>query len=63
MEVFMSNEKLETQVTKLETKVDRVTRSNSELRDELTELKNNYSKLVEGVNNRFQLFEKTFRKS
>ena len=59
----MTYENLEAKVLTLETRLNRVTATNSELRDELTELKQHYSNLVEGLNGRFQLFEETLRKT
>ena len=59
----MTDEKLKAKVEQLETRLDKVSKTNSEVRDELAELKRHYTNLIEGVNSRFQLFEKTFRKS
>tara|TARA_R110000824_G_scaffold221541_3_gene408698 strand:+ start:456 stop:647 length:192 start_codon:yes stop_codon:yes gene_type:complete len=59
----MTYEKLENKVSAIETRLNRVTATNSELRDELVELKQHYSNLVEGLNGRFQIFEESLKKS
>ena len=59
----MSYEKLETKVSNLESRLNQVTATNSELRDDIKELKSHYSNLVEGLNGRFQLFEETFKQT
>ena len=48
-----TNQHLEEQVTRLEAHVVALQQSTSVLRDELVELKSHYTKLVEGVNDRF----------
>ena len=59
----MTYEKLENKVSAIETRLNRVTATNSALRDELVELRQHYSNLVEGLNGRFQLFEESLKKS
>ncbi|HAI41041.1 MAG TPA: hypothetical protein DCM40_24495 [Maribacter sp.] len=48
-------------VRELEEKLSKVTVSHSRTRDELVEMKNHYTNLVNGVNKRFELIENTFR--
>tara|TARA_Y100000114_G_C11729382_1_gene312699 strand:+ start:933 stop:1127 length:195 start_codon:yes stop_codon:yes gene_type:complete len=48
-------------VRELEEKLLKVTVSHSRTRDELVEIKNHYTNLVNGVNKRFELIENTFR--
>ena len=48
-------------VRELEEKLLKVTVSHSRTRDELVEMKNHYTNLVNGVNKRFELIENTFR--
>ena len=50
-----TNKNLEEKVNTLEARLTKLQQTNSRMRDELTELKAHYSKLVEGVNERFQM--------
>ena len=57
-----TNKELLVKVRSLEEQLSKVRASHSQTRDELTEMKNHYSNLVEGVNKRFEMIENTFRK-
>ena len=48
-------------VRELEEKLLKVTVSHSRTRDELVEIKNHYTNLVNGVNKRFEIIENAFR--
>ena len=54
---------LEKQVTQLQERVNSLQGSNMRTRDELTELKAHYSRLVKGLNERLEAVDKQFRKS
>lgn len=56
-----TNKQLETQVNTLTERVTRLQTSNSELRDELTILKHNYSKLVTDMSTRLEVIHNTFQ--
>ena len=56
-----TNKELLTKVRSLEEQLSRVTASHSRTRDELAEMKNHYTALVNGVNKRFEVIENTFR--
>lgn len=48
-------------VRSLEEQLLKVRASHSQTRDELAEMKNHYTNLVNGVNKRFEMIENTFR--
>ena len=56
-----TNKELLSQVRALEEKLTKVQASNSRTRDELAEMKNHYTNLVNGVNKRFEIIENAFR--
>ena len=56
-----TNKQLETQVTQLNETVTRLQSSNSELRDELLVLKNNYSQLVQELSRKLEVIDGRFR--
>lgn len=56
-----TNKQLETQVTRLNETVTRLQSSNSELRDELVILKNNYSQLVQELSRKLEVIDGRFR--
>ena len=56
-----TNKELETQVKALTQQVARVQASNSDLRDELVIMKNNYVKLVEQLTERLEAVHTRFR--
>ena len=56
-----TNKELLSQVRALEERLTKVQASNSRTRDELAEMKNHYTNLVNGVNKRFEIIENTFR--
>jgi predicted nuclease with TOPRIM domain len=58
-----TNKQLEAQVNTLTERVARLSSSNSELRDEMVVLKNNYSKLVNEMSQRLEVIHNTFRKT
>jgi peptidoglycan hydrolase CwlO-like protein len=49
-------------ISSLEAQLSQVKASNSRTRDELAEVKNHYTNLVNGINQRFEVIENTFRK-
>ena len=55
------NKDLLAKVRSLEEQLSKVRASNSQTRDELAEMKNHYTDLVNGVNKRFEMIENTFR--
>lgn len=57
-----TNKELLAKVRSLEEQLSKVRLSHSQTRDELVEMKNYYTNLVEGVNKRFEVIENTFRK-
>lgn len=57
-----TNKELLAKVSSLEEQLTKVKASHSRTRDELVEMKNHYTKLVDGVNKRFEIIENTFRK-
>ena len=57
-----TNKELLAKIRSLEEKLTTVTASHSRTRDELVEMKNHYTNLVNGVNKRFEIIENTFRK-
>lgn len=57
-----TNKELLAKVQSLEEQLSKVRLSHSQTRDELVEMKNHYTNLVEGVNKRFEVIENTFRK-
>ena len=57
-----TNKELLAKVRSLEEQLTKVRVSHSHTRDELVEMKNHYTNLVEGVNKRFEMIENTFRK-
>ena len=56
-----TNKELLAKIRSLEEQLSKVKVSHSQTRDELTEIKNHYTNLVNGVNKRFELIENTFR--
>ena len=54
---------LETQITKLEEKVSRLHSTNMRMRDDVEELKHNYTNLIKGLNQRLESVDKQFRKA
>jgi|15BtaG_2_1085339.scaffolds.fasta_scaffold02359_4 predicted nucleic acid-binding Zn-ribbon protein len=54
---------LESQLENVNARLTRVQASNSELRDEITSLKNNYSVLVEQVSRRLEAIHTRFQSS
>ena len=56
-----TNKELLSQVRALEERLTKVQASNSRTRDELAEIKNHYTNLVNGVNKRFEIIENAFR--
>jgi predicted nucleic acid-binding Zn-ribbon protein len=56
-----TNKQLETQVNTLSERVSRLQTSNSELRDELVVIKNNYTTLVKEVSQRLEAIHNTFQ--
>mgnify|MGYP003144902610 CR=1 FL=1 len=59
--VQTTNKDLLAKVRSLEERLAKVQASHSRTRDELTEMKNHYTSLVNGVNKRFEVIENTFR--
>tara|TARA_Y100000817_G_C16721186_1_gene483704 strand:- start:373 stop:564 length:192 start_codon:yes stop_codon:yes gene_type:complete len=59
--VQTNNKDLLAKVRSLEERLTKVQASHSRTRDELTEMKNHYTNLVNGVNKRFESIENTFR--
>tara|TARA_Y100000114_G_scaffold106298_1_gene99575 strand:- start:2338 stop:2520 length:183 start_codon:yes stop_codon:yes gene_type:complete len=57
-----TNKQLEQQVTALEKRVSKLSATNSQLRDEVMILKNNYTTLVKEVSQRFEAVQKRFQK-
>ena len=57
-----TNKELLAKVRSLEEQLTKVQASHSRTRDELIEMKNHYTSLVNGVNKRFEVIEETFRK-
>ena len=49
-----TNKELESEVNNLKDRLSRLQASNSHLRDEVAQLKHNYSNLIEGLNTRFE---------
>jgi len=59
-----TNKELEFEVQQLKERVGRLQVSNSRIRDEFAELKTHYTKLVEGLNTRFEdMHDNFFRNS
>mgnify|MGYP001374064890 CR=1 FL=1 len=58
-----TNKELEILVKKLDERLNRVQRTNSELRDELIILKNNYSTLVKEMSVRLEVIHNRFQSS
>jgi len=58
-----TNKELEILVQTLTERVDKVQRVNSELRDDMVVLKNNYSKLVQEMATRLEVIHNRFRTS
>ena len=58
-----TNKELEILVKKLDERLNRVQRTNSELRDELIILKNNYSTLVKEMSVRVEVIHNRFQSS
>ena len=56
-----TNKQLEKQVSALERRVTQLSTTNSQLLDEVTILKNNYSNLVKEVSQRFEVVQKRFQ--
>ena len=56
-----TNKQLETQVNTLSERVTRLQTSNSELRDELVVIKNNYTTLVDEMSQRLEAIHDTFQ--
>jgi predicted nucleic acid-binding Zn-ribbon protein len=56
-----TNKQLETQVNTLSERVNRLQTSNSELRDELVVIKNNYTTLVSEMSQRLEAIHNTFQ--
>lgn len=56
-----TNKELLAKVRSLEEQLSKVKASHSRTRDELIEMKNHYTNLVNGVNKRFEVIENTFR--
>tara|TARA_Y100001938_G_C7876111_1_gene322707 strand:- start:87 stop:278 length:192 start_codon:yes stop_codon:yes gene_type:complete len=56
-----TNKQLLAKVRSLEEQLTKVQASHSRTRDELYEMKNHYTNLVNGVNKRFEIIENTFR--
>ena len=56
-----TNKQLETQVNTLSERVTRLQNSNSELRDELVLMKNNYTTLVDQMSQRLEAIHNTFQ--
>ena len=56
-----TNKQLETQVNTLSELVTRLQASNSELRDELVVIKNNYTTLVSEMSQRLETIHNTFQ--
>ena len=56
-----TNKQLLAKVRSLEEQLTKVQASHSRTRDELSEMKNHYTNLVNGVNKRFEIIENTFR--
>ena len=56
-----TNKDLLAKVRSLEEQLLKVRASHSQTRDELAEMKNHYTNLVNGVNKRFEMIENTFR--
>lgn len=57
-----TNKDLLAKIQKLEDRLSTITASHSRTQDELVEMKNHYTNLVNGVNKRFEIIENTFRK-
>jgi len=57
-----TNKDLLEKISSLEAQLSQVKASNSRTRDELAEVKNHYTNLVNGINQRFEVIENTFRK-
>ena len=57
-----TNKELLAKVRSREEQLTKVQASHSRTRDELIEMKNHYTSLVNGVNKRFEVIENTFRK-
>ena len=57
-----TNKELLAKIQKLEDRLSTITLSHSRTQDELVEMKNYYTNLVNGVNKRFEIIENTFRK-
>mgnify|MGYP003116247283 CR=1 FL=1 len=55
-----TNKELQFEVNELKDRLARLQASNSRLRDEVAQLRSNYSNLVEGVNTRFEDFRANF---
>jgi len=55
-----TNKELQFEVNELKERLARLQVSNSRLRDEVAQLRSNYSNLVEGVNTRFEDFRANF---
>ena len=58
--IMPTNKELENQVEQLEERMRRMQSSNSNMRDELAELKSHYGNLVEGLNTRFESLKDNF---
>lgn len=56
-----TNKQLEQQVTALEKRVSQLSVTNSQLRDEVLLLQNNYTTLVKEVSQRFEAVQKRFQ--
>jgi len=56
-----AQQELLAKVRSLEEQLAKVRISHSRTRDELSEMKNHYTNLVNGVNKRFEVIEETFR--
>jgi len=56
-----TNKELETQVNTLSKRVASLQNSNSELRDELASIKNNYTTLVNEMSQRLEVIHNTFQ--
>ena len=57
-----TNKQLEQQVSVLENKVTKLSVSNSELKDEIVILKNNYTTLVNQLSERLEAVQKRFQR-
>ena len=56
-----TNKELETQMNTLSKRVTNLQNSNSELRDELASIKNNYTALVSEMSQRLEVIHNTFQ--